>query len=303
MRSSPPRGPRPSAAPASAQHNGAVASVSLYVSQNALPPSEDDERLAAALRRRGAEVRIVTWDDPDAGWSDVGVLCSTWDYTARFAEFRSWLEVADRQCTLLNPLALVRRSLTKAYLLDLAEAGVPTVPTTLTTSDPAEIRAVALEQGWDDVVLKPLVSAGGRQVRRASIESIPDLPRPLDGAPEGWLVQPLLPAIADGEYSCVFVAGELTHTVLKRAAEGEFRVQAGYGGVTALSVPPEAVRTVAASALQLLGPDHVYARVDVVVDPALGALIMEVEMVEPDLFLRFSDHAAERLADAVLGRV
>lgn len=97
----------------------------------------------------------------------------------------------------------------------------------------------------------------------------------------------------------MFVAGELTHTVLGRAGDGEFRVQASYGGRTAVAEAPAAVHAVADRALQLLGPDHVYARVDVVVDPTLGALVMEVEMAEPDLFLRPSDHAAGRLAHAV----
>ncbi len=277
-----------------------VPSVYLYVSRNCLPPSEDDQRLAEALRRRGAMVEILLWDDPAAGWGDLGIICSTWDYTSRFAEFRVWLEVADRHCTLLNPLRVIQRSLDKRYLLDLAGAGVPTVPTRLTSGDPDDIRAAALEQGWDQIVLKPLVSAGGRQVRRATPDTVPAVPPPADGAPAGWLVQPLLPGIADGEYSCVFVAGELTHTVLKRAADGEFRVQSHYGGRTTVTTPPHEVGVVATRALHVVGPDHLYARVDVVVDPTLGALIMEVEMVEPDLFLRLSDHATERLADATL---
>lgn len=278
-------------------------SVSLYVSRNALPPSEDDQRLAAALRLRDASVQIVAWDDPSASWSDLGVICSTWDYTSRFAEFGAWLEVADRRCTLVNPLSVIRRSLDKRYLLELATAGVPTVPTRLTSGEHDDVRAVALEQDWHQLVLKPLVSAGGRQVLRATPDSLPTVPPPVDGVPPGWLVQPLLPGIVDGEYSCVFIAGELTHTVLKRAAVGEFRVQASYGGRTTLTTPPEAVRVAATHALQVLGADHAYARIDVVVDPALGALIMEVEMVEPDLFLRLADHAPDRLADAVLSRV
>ncbi len=281
-----------------------VPSVSLYVSSNSLPPSEDEQQLAEALRRRDARVEIVVWDKPTStGWSDLGIICSTWDYTSRFAEFNTWLEVADRHCTLVNPLRVVRRSLDKRYLLDLAEAGVPTVPTRLTSGAPGEIRAAALEQGWDQVVLKPLVSAGGRQVRRATLDALPALPRPVDGAPEGWLVQPLLPGIVDGEYSCIFVADELTHTVLKRAAAGEFRVQGNYGGRSSLASPPHEVLEVATRALHVLGPDHVYARVDVVVDPALGALIMKVELVEPDLFLRLSKNATERLADVALSHM
>ena len=245
----------------------------------------------------------MAWENPEARWSDLGVICSTWDYTTRFAEFSAWLEVVDRHCTLLNPFGVIRRSLNKRHLLELAEAGVPTVPTRLTSGEPDDIRAAALEQGWHQIVLKLLVSAGGRDVRRATPNALPALPPPADGAPAGWLVQPLLPGIAEGEYSCMFIAGELTHTVLKRAADGEFRVQARYGGRTTVATPPDEVRVAATRALHVLGSGHVYARVDVVVDPALGALIMEVGMVEPDLFLRLPDHASERLADAVLSRV
>jgi glutathione synthase/RimK-type ligase-like ATP-grasp enzyme len=233
-----------------------VLTVGLYVSHNALPPSEDDELLAEALRRRGASVEIVAWDDPRERWSDLGIICSTWDYTVRFAEFSAWLDVVDRSCMLLNPLAVIRRTLDKRYLLELSEAGVATVPTRLTSSNPEDVRAVALEQGWSEIILKPLVSAGGRHILRGTPDAVPELPPPVSGSPEGWLVQPLLPAIAAGEYSCVFVAGELTHAVLKRPAAGDFRVQSHYGGRTTLATPPDAVRAAAVHALQVLGAGH-----------------------------------------------
>ena len=116
-------------------------------------------------------------------------------------------------------------------------------------------------------------------------------------------MQPLLPGIADGEYSCVFVAGTLTHTVLKRPTGSEFRVQASYGGRTTVVVPPANVRETAQRAVDALASGHVYARVDVVMDPVFGAVVMEVEMVEPALFLRLAEDAAGLLADAVLARV
>lgn len=139
----------------------------------------------------------MAWENPEARWSDLGVICSTWDYTTRFAELSAWLEVVDRHCTLLNPFGVIRRSLNKRHLLELAEAGVPTVPTRLTSGEPDDIRAAALEQGWHQIVLKLLVSAGGRDVRRATPNALPALPPPADGAPAGWLVQPLLPGIAE----------------------------------------------------------------------------------------------------------
>lgn len=216
-----------------------VLSVHLYVSQNALPPSADDRQLAAALRRRGASVEIVAWDDPRESWADLAIICSTWDYTTRFAEFNTWLPVVARNSMLLNPLELLRRSLDKRYLLELAKAGILTVPTRLTNGRPDNIRAAVLEEDWHQIVLKPLVSAGGRHVLRATPDTLPALPPPTDGAPEGWLVQPLLPGITAGEYSCVFIAGELTHTVLKRPTGGEFRVQAHYGGRIALPPRPQ----------------------------------------------------------------
>ena len=280
-----------------------MSSVHLYVSRNALPPSQDDQQLAAALARRGASVQIVAWDDRRENWPDLGIICSTWDYTTRFAEFSAWLPVAARHCALLNPLPLLRRSIDKRYLLDLAESGVPTIPTKLCSSRPEEIRAAALDEEWHHIVLKPLVSAGGRHVLRSTPDAVPDLPPPVTGAPEGWLVQPLLPGISQGEYSCTFIAGELSHTVLKRPATDEFRVQARFGGRTSRVTAPDEVGTVATRAVQSLGPDHLYARVDVVTDPDLGALIMEVEMVEPDLFLRFYEPASERLAEAALARL
>ena len=138
-----------------------VPPIGLYVSRNALPPSEDDQLLAAAFEQRGAAVEFLVWDEPASGWNDVAVVCSTWDYTSRFAEFSDWLGVMDRQSQLFNPLPLLRRSLDKRYLLELALQGVPTVPSLLTGDETSSVREAAREQGWHEVVLKPLVSAGG----------------------------------------------------------------------------------------------------------------------------------------------
>ena len=105
-----------------------------------------------------------------------------------------------------------------------------------------------------------------------------------------------------GEWSLIFVEGDLTHAVLKSPAAGDFRVQAAFGGVSAAAPAPEAARAAARRILALLPAPALYARIDGV-ETRDGFLLMEVEVNEPGLFLSLAPEAAERLAEAVVRRL
>ena len=271
--------------------------------------SESDRLVQRALEARGASVEARAWNAPNAGWDgfDAVVLRSNWDYHFEPEAFLAWLDRLERAgARVFNPPALVRWNLSKAYLLELARAGVPTVATVILEDETrAGLEAVMATRGWRRVVMKPVISASAHHTRLVSAATTEEAVAALaSGAVRRpVLVQPFVEEIQTrGEWSLIFIETEMTHAVLKRPAAGEFRVQPHLGGSVETPAPSDAARTVARAALAALPAPPLYARIDGV-EAAAGFQIMEVEVNEPGLFFPHAPAAAARLADALLRRL
>jgi hypothetical protein len=269
--------------------------------QPALTP--DDDLLRLALEARGAVVRAAPWDAIDPAAARSVCLRSTWDYHHRWAEFRSWVECfaagADR---LWNPAPTVLWNADKIYLRELAEAGVP-MPATrwCEPGDRPDAEAFLRELGLPRAVLKPRVSAtahGTYALEPGRLLSEAEW-APLEAS--GALLQGFVPEILEGEASLIFVDGAFTHAVHKRPAAGEFRVQRDFGGTIVPLRPDASLLTFADGVLDAVSHAWVYARVDVV-STARGPVLMELELIEPDLFFAQAPEAADRLAAALIHR-
>lgn len=259
--------------------------------------------LIDALAERGVRAALVVWDEP-RDWSGVPLVVSRspWDYTERHAEFVAWARSVAEATRLVNPAELIAWNSHKGYLAELADAGVPVVPTTLLRSDAAEdVRAAALAAHGPALVVKPAVSAGARgtlRVDAATEEAREHLAALLDAGDA--LVQPYLPQVEDGEVSLLLFGGELSHAVRKLPADGDFRVQEMHGGRLVDHEPTSAERAVAAAVLDAVPWPVAYARIDLVTTGD-GPLLMEAELIEPELFLGRDPAAAGRFADALVG--
>jgi glutathione synthase/RimK-type ligase-like ATP-grasp enzyme len=266
----------------------------------------DDRHLLHALRAAGLEAEPAVWEDPHYDWSAarLAVIRSAWDYSFRRDQFVAWAERAARGTTLWNSAPVVRWNTHKRYLCDLAERGVSAVPTVvLEAGSRLELDEILDRHGWGDAVVKAAVAQSGRYAlsvpRDQRARGRSHLARLLPH--EDMLVQPYLPSVATaGEISLVFVEGECTHAVRKRAAAGDFRVHDDYGGTVDLESPGPAHLATARAALAAVGEPVHYARVDLVEGPAGEPMIMEFELVEPELFFRWSPAAAARFAAAVV---
>jgi glutathione synthase/RimK-type ligase-like ATP-grasp enzyme len=265
--------------------------------------SPSDQVLREAIERRGHPVVPAVWGAPVDQGATV-VLRATWDYVDDPQRFLAWLDHLDDQgATVHNPTTVVRWNMHKRYLLDLEARGVPIVPTRLLArSSPVRLDDVARATGWDDVVVKPAVGATARltihQAREGREQTAAHLATLL--AAEDVLVQPFVPSIvADGEVSIMAVAGTPTHAVRKRAKPGDWRVQVNFGGTDErIDLDDELVST-ARRVLDALDQAPKYARVDVArFDGELH--LMELELIEPDLYLDLAPEKAELLAEAVL---
>ena len=280
-----------------------------FVTCTQYPALTADDRVAAdLLRARGVDVVPAIWSEPvDWGTFDLIVLRSMWDYHLHIDRFELWLDAlepyADR---VLNPIPLARWNSNKLYLRDLRDRGVPIVPTSFhelgTTPD---LCTVLDQHGWDEVVVKPLVSSTAFstwRIRRDQAAAEEHAVHALLRERAAMIQQYQPEIISEGEWSSMFVDGRLTHIVLKRAATGDFRVQEEFGGTTELVPAPAAVREAAYDAIAAIEGDWLYARVDGV-NTASGFRLGELEVLEPGMFFLNSEDAAYTFAAAIVGRL
>jgi len=235
----------------------------------------------------------------------VTVVRSTWDYTARREAFLGWAERAAAASALWNPPGVLRWNTHKGYLLELERRGVPVLPSVLVPrGHPVDLPALLRRRGWEEAVAKPAVGLGGVGARRVGGDAEADA-RHLEAllAEGDALVQVFAPSVArEGELSLVWLDGAVSHAVRKRPGAGEFRVQPRYGGREEAIEPGPAACRAALRALEACPGPLLYARVDLVEQG--GALrVMEVELVEPALFLEPGSPGLERLGDALEHRL
>ncbi len=275
----------------------------------ALPGLHSDDRLLlTALRSAGWTADPVVWEDAYFDWTSVRlcVVRSAWDYAYRRPTFLAWAESVAAATELWNPLHVVRWNTHKRYLCDLGARGVPVVPTVVLPAGSSVSLAELLgERGWVEGVMKAAVGQAGRYAARV---------RPDDDAAqrrlerllphEDMLLQPFLERVRrTGELSMVFVDGRFTHAVRKRSPGDEFRVHDDYGGTVVPDRPTPGELEVAERAVRAVDTPLLYARVDLVPDRAGEPCVMELELVEPELFFRFSDDAVRAFVAGVTERI
>ncbi|HEX7788251.1 MAG TPA: hypothetical protein VF653_18675 [Methylomirabilota bacterium] len=267
--------------------------------------SASDRVAQRALEARGALVEGRPWDEAGAAFTgfDAVVLRSNWDYHLHPDRFRAWLEGLERAgARVWNAPELVRWNLSKRYLIVLAAAGVPTIPTVLVEAPPTPdaLAALMAQHGWRSVVVKPEYGASAHDTRLLTAATASAVGLTSEAIRGPVLVQPFVEEIQTrGEWSLVFIDSDFTHAVLKRPAAGDFRVQPRLGGTVEPARPPDDVLAAARAAMAALPRPSLYARIDGV-QTRDGFRVMEVEVNEPGLFFTHAPHAALRLADALL---
>lgn len=274
---------------------------------NSLEFAEHDPEaplVVEVLREAGTLAELHAWN-ATVDWAsyDLVVVRSPWDYFDHLDRFLRWVDDVEAATRIVNPATVIRWNSHKGYLAEMGERGVPVLPTILLsrgTTDAADRLATC---GWADVVVKPAVDGGARQTLRAdprSLEATAHVERIV--AVGDVVVQPYAPQIEAGETSLLFFGGAFSHAVRKVPAEGDYRVQAHHGGTEHPHEPtPDELET-ARRAMECAPGPLTYARVDLV-DIDGAPTLMELEVIEPDLFFRLDDGALGRFADAVLAEL
>jgi hypothetical protein len=258
------------------------------------------ERMAAPMAAAGLDVRPEPWTlaDPKslAGY-DLVLPLLVWGYHFDVARFRAavgrWAEAGVR---LRNPAPVLMWNCDKRYLDVLAGKGAPTIPTRFVDQlDAGDLERAADAFGAATLVVKPQVSGAAWKTLRLRPGE------PLEGAPEGpAMIQPFLPAIGEeGELSLLYFDRRLSHAVRKRPGAGEFRVQEQFGGVNEACDPPVEAVAAAEAVLAAVEEPLLYARVDLIRGLDGRFALIEIELIEPDLFLAYDRRAPDRFAATV----
>ena len=258
-------------------------------------PDPETHLLVAALARIGVDALVAPWDSAlDWAAYPLVVVRTPWDYFRRLPEFLAWAGRTSQLTAFVNPVSVIEWNSHKAYLRELAGRGIATVPTLWLDRGAADGAARLAATGWGEVVVKPAVSIGAIGALKAHATDPACQAHLAALLAEGdVLVQPFIESVAaQGEVSLIYFGGVFSHAICKRPAAGDYRVQDMYGGTVHAHAPTVAERTLAEAVLQHAPAATSYARVDLVSHEGRPVL-MELEAIEPELFLGATPDAAE----------
>lgn len=249
----------------------------------------------------GGTIRFQPWTAPLDPGDGIVLPLLAWGYQSRGEDWLAALSAWETAgISLANPAQLMRWNTDKRYLFELEAKGVPVIPTlyasALSDADLADARA----RFGDTVIVKPPVSGGADGTYRlASGDAVP-----ADVAGHPMLIQPMMSAIAtEGEYSLFYFGGVFSHAILKVPSAGDFRVQEQFGGREITVEASEDARAVAEKALRAAPTEAVYARVDMVRGPDGELRLMELELIEPALFLSHAPDHGRLFAETLSARL
>lgn len=280
---------------------------SIYVS-NVL---EEDRLVKQALEQKGITVIRKAWDDPEFDWNETeyALFRATWDYFDRYQEFSQWFEQTKMKTQFINSDKLIKWNIDKHYLIELESKGVR-IPKTIiiepgSNSSLKQLLESTIQKGQfttEDFVLKPCIAGGARHTYKFHLNETKNLEHTFNELiqEEAMMLQEFQKNIMEeGEYSLMLFDGAYSHTVLKIAKPGDFRVQDDFGGTVQLV---EATQEMIAFAEQVVAatPEMPkYARVDIFKDNNDQWALAELEIFEPELWFRLRPEAADQLADAI----
>lgn len=261
----------------------------------------DDELAISPLNKLGWEIETISWRNKNVAWEDFEavIIRTTWDYQKFPKEFLAALKEISAQTTLENSLKIVEWNLSKKYLRELEEKGIKIVPTIW---DSQKVDQTAFNH-WleyfqtEEIIIKPIISATAENTFRLT-EFREDLSQIF--AEKEFMVQPFMPnIISEGEYSLFYFGGNYSHTICKSPKKNDFRVQEEHGGIITSVKPTNQMLETAEKILLQIPELPLYARVDLVRDSENEFCLMELELIEPALYLRMNENAPKFLAETI----
>lgn len=262
----------------------------------------DDALLTEAFNKHNLIYEEVLWNDENVNWTDYDAILirSTWDYhEGKLNQFLNTLKkIEDMGIPLFNSYETIKWNSKKTYLKDLVISGVPVIETMYATkTEMPNLETELLAKGWTECILKPAISAGAHKTFRVSnAKEAQNIYAASYDKDEMVMIQPFAQEIInEGEWSFVFLNGEYSHVVLKKPPYGDFRVQLFFGNQQEPeSWMIESAKDIFKSVKNIIKETPLYIRIDTI-KRAEKLYVMEIELIEPYLYLQTSDSAADKL--------
>jgi len=262
----------------------------------------DDELAVPFLNELGWQVETISWRNKTVNWNDFEavIIRTTWDYQKSPDEFLEVLrKIDDSKARLENPLKIVERNLSKQYLRELEAKEIKIVPTIWDekTVDEKSFNRWRSHFQTDEIIIKPIISATAEFTYRVKNFTL-ELTEIFANKP--FMVQPFMPKIVtEGEFSLFYFGGIYSHTILKTPKKKDFRVQEEHGGIITQVAPSEQLLQSAQKVFNQISDELLYARIDFVRDENDNFCLMELELIEPALYLRMDKNAAQKFAKVI----
>lgn len=267
---------------------------------------DEDSLLIKALELRGLTASRAAWDDPEYDWAQAKnvIIRATWNYSPQIVEYSTWLKTVSEVSHLINPLETILWNLDKHYLFDLERNGISIPPSHIVQQGSTSSLLSIIDQlTWTEFVVKPAVSGGGRHTYRVHQKLASDFNSTFQELvkAETMILQEFQSNILTmGEITLVCFGGKYSHAIRKFAKDGEFRVQDDFGGRVEPYKPSQDEIDLAERAMKSIEPIPAYGRVDMMWDNHNNLCVSELELIEPELWLRFKQTASEMFVDALL---
>jgi len=273
----------------------------ILTSMELAEPAADDISLTKALEDEGLRVGLLNWEEFDPQENVAVLFRSTWGYTHKLGQFKKFLKaLAQSRVRVWNPLPLIRWNLKKTYLFELASEGHSVIPSLLVErKNLYQLSDLAVKLESESLVIKPVIGARAEGAIHLELGDPlePIVTKLLQTEAEQFLLQAFVSSVrSEGEYSLIFIDQQFSHCVLKKPPENDFRVQDGI--IQKVSTPPSALK-VSESLVNSLAHEALYARVDLVRASDGNFLLMELELIEPDLFLSQEPQSVLQFASAI----
>lgn len=265
----------------------------------------EDEKLLLFLKEKGLNIEKVIWNDEKVNWENyqLAILKSPWDYFDLYKDFKVWLNILEeKNIRLLNPIDIIRWNADKHYLKEIESVGLKITPSVfISNGDEINLSTFFKKFKTDKLIVKPCVSGGAKNTFKVTIENVEEINKKLQLLiqDEDFIIQPFLSEILEnGEWSFIFFNNTYSHSLVKKAKQGDFRVQPAHGGSIHAQNPDQNVIATAAQYVKLFAKDCLYARVDgTFVNNQF--LLMELELIEPFLFLNTAPQNYENYYNAL----
>ncbi len=264
---------------------------------------KEDFLLFYALKKLGFNVMRSSWSSKKFNWEtvDFAIFRTTWDYFERLDDFLNWINTYSRKIKFINSIDLIKWNLDKSYLQDFPKEDV--VPSLfLTKNSHKSLKEISIQKGWNELIIKPSISAAAWNTHRVSAENINEMELVFSNLKSShkMIVQEFQKSVlTSGEISIMVFGGKYSHAVLKKSKKNDFRVQDDFGGTVCKYEPKKTEIDFAEKIVSLCPERPLYARVDILLSKSGGFLLSELEIIEPELWFRFCEKSADFLAKKI----